>query len=285
MNQDIISLYDEYTHAPLERRVFLTKLAELTGGMAAALALLPLLESNTVLAAEYNPGDETLHTARIQYKGATGDIQAYIAHPKLAKRLPGVFVIHENRGLNPHIEDVARRLALEGFFAVAPDLLSPSGGTPTNEDAARELIGKLNPNDTIQNLIAGIEHIAKMPESNGKVGAIGFCWGGGTVGQLSLQAQSLKAGVVYYGRPPKPNEAEKISAPLLLHYAGLDTRVNEGVPAFEEALKQAKKRYTLYMYDGVNHAFNNNTSQARYNKEAAETAWKRTVAFLKDHLS
>lgn len=284
MNQDIINLYDEYAHAPLERRIFLTRLAELAGGMATALTLLPMLESQTALATQHT-GDETLHTARMHYKGSTGEIQAYIAHAKAAKRLPTVLVIHENRGLNSHIEDITRHFALEGFFAIAPDLLSPVGGTPTNEDAARELIGKLTLNDTMNNLIAGIDYFAKTPESNGNVGAVGFCWGGATVGELSVQTRTLKAGVVYYGRQPKTNDVEKITAPLLLHYAGLDTRVNQGIPAFEDALKQAGKRYTLYMYEGVNHAFNNNTSQARYNKEAAETAWKRTVTFLKEQLA
>ena len=288
MNQDIINLYDEYTHTPLDRRTFLTRLAELVGGLSAALALVPLLEANQAHAAQLAPNDERLETARIGYPGATGEIKVYSAAPKGAGKLPTVLVIHENRGLNPHIEDVTRRLALEGFFAIAPDLLSPLGGTPQNEDAARELIGKLVLTDTMRNLAAAVTHFAKDVHSNGNVGAMGFCWGGGTVGELAVNAPSLnapnfKAGVVYYGRQPKAG-IENITAPLLLHYAGLDTRVNEGIPAFEEALKKAGKKYTLHVYDGVNHAFNNDTSQARYNKEAAETAWKRTVAFLKEQL-
>lgn len=284
MNQDIINLYDEYTHAPLDRRTFLERLAKLTGGLAAAMALVPLLEANQAHAAQLAPDDARLETERTSYKGATGDVKVYTANPKGASKLPTVLVIHENRGLNPHIEDVTRRIALEGFFAIATDLLSPLGGTPSNEDTAREMIGKLVATETIQNLVAGIAFFAKQPRSNGNVGAMGFCWGGGTVGDLAVNAPSLKAGVVYYGRQPKADAVEKISAPLLLHYAGLDERVNAGIPAFEEALKKAQKKYTLYVYEGVNHAFNNDTSQARYNKQAAETAWGRTVAFLKEQL-
>ncbi len=284
MNQEIINLYDEYTHAPLERRIFLARLAEITGSMTAALALLPLLETRQVHAQQIVPTDERLIAERTMYKGATADIKCYIAVPKGSEKLPAVLVIHENRGLNAHIEDVARRLALAGFLAIAPDLLSPLGGTPTNEDSARELIGKLVAVDTVRNLIAGIEYGTKHQRSNGKVGAVGFCWGGGMVGELAVNASTLGAGVVYYGRQPKLTEVDKISAPLLLQYAGLDTRINEGIPAFEEALKKAQKKYTVHVYDGVNHAFNNDTSPARYNKQAAELAWQRTIAFLQQHL-
>ncbi|MCU0427092.1 MAG: dienelactone hydrolase family protein [Candidatus Kapabacteria bacterium] len=283
MNQEIINLYDEYTHTPLDRRTFLTRLAELAGGLSAAMALVPLLEANQAHAAQLAPDDTRLETARAVFPGGTGEVKAYTAAPKGASKLATVLVIHENRGLNPHIEDVTRRIALEGFFAIAPDLLSPLGGTPQNEDAARELIGKLVLADTMKNLAAAIAHFGKDARSNGNVGAMGFCWGGGTVGELAVNSPNLKAGVVYYGRQPKVG-IEAISAPLLLHYAGLDARVNEGIPAFEEALKKAGKKYTLHTYEGVNHAFNNDTSQARYNKEAAETAWKRTVAFLKEQL-
>jgi carboxymethylenebutenolidase len=284
MNQDIIHLYDEYTHTPLDRRTFLTRLAELTGGLAAAMAMIPLLEANQAHAAQLAPNDERLETERTSYKGVTGDVKVYTANPKGATKLPTVLVIHENRGLNTHIEDITRRIALEGFFAIATDLLSPLGGTPSNEDTAREMIGKLAAVETIQNLTAGITFFAKQQRSNGNVGAMGFCWGGGTVGELAVNASNLKAGVVYYGRQPKAIDVEKISAPLLLHYAGLDTRVNEGIAAFEESLKKAQKKYTLYVYEGVNHAFNNDTSQARYNKQAADTAWGRTIAFLKTEL-
>jgi carboxymethylenebutenolidase len=284
MDQRIIDLYDEYTHAPLDRRVFLARLAQLTGSTAAAMALVPLLEANQARAALVSPEDQRLEIARTTYPGATGDIKAYMAYPKGSAKLPAVIVIHENRGLNPHIEDVTRRLALEGFLAFAPDLLSPAGGTPANEDTARDMINKLDAKQTVQNLVSAIAFLKKHAQGNGKVGAVGFCWGGGMVGELAVNAPDLDAGVVYYGRQPQAADVEKIKAPLLLQYAGQDARINEGIPAFEEALKKGNKQYTLYIYEGAQHAFNNDTSEARYNKQAAEQAWSRTVAFLKEHL-
>jgi len=284
MDQKIIDLYDEYTHAPLDRRVFLARLAQLTGSTAAAIALVPLLEANQARAALVSPEDQRLETGRTTYAGPTGDIKAYMARPQGAAKLPAVIVIHENRGLNPHIEDVTRRIALEGFLALAPDLLSPSGGTPENEDTARDMIGKLDGQQTVQNLVSAITFLEKHANGNGKVGAVGFCWGGGIVGDLAVNAPDLDAGVVYYGRQPKATDVEKIKAPLLLQYAGQDTRLNEGIPAFEEALKKANKPYTVYIYEGAQHAFNNDTSEARYNKSAAEQAWSRTIAFFKEYL-
>jgi carboxymethylenebutenolidase len=284
MDQKIIDLYDEYTHAPLDRRVFLSRLAQLTGSTAAAMALVSVLEANQARAAIVSPEDQRLETGRITFPGATGDIKAYTARPKGAAKLPAVIVIHENRGLNPHIEDVTRRMALEGFLALAPDLLSPMGGTPTNEDTARDMIGKLDGQQTVQNLVVAITFLEKHANGNGKVGAVGFCWGGGMVGELAVNAPELDAGVVYYGRQPKAADVEKIRAPLLLQYAGQDARINEGIPAFEEALKKANKKYTLYIYDGAQHAFNNDTSEARYSKPTAEQAWSRTIAFFKEHL-
>jgi carboxymethylenebutenolidase len=284
MDQKIIDLYDEYTHAPLDRRVFLARLAQLTGSTAAAIALVPLLEANQARAALVSPEDQRLETGRTTYAGPTGDIKAYMARPQGAAKLPAVIVIHENRGLNPHIEDVTRRIALEGFLVLAPDLLSPAGGTPDNEDTARDMIGKLDGQQTVQNLVSAITFLEKHANGNGKVGAVGFCWGGGIVGDLAVNAPDLDAGVVYYGRQPKATDVEKIKAPLLLHYAGQDTRINEGIPAFEEALKKANKPYTVYIYEGAQHAFNNDTSEARYNKSAAEQAWSRTIAFFKEHL-
>ena len=284
MDQKIIDLYDEYTHTPLDRRVFLARLAQLTGSTAAAMALVPLLEANQARAAIVSPEDQRLETSRITYPGATGDIKAYMALPKGAAKLPAVIVIHENRGLNPHIEDVTRRIALEGFLALGPDLLSPMGGTPTDEDAARDMISKLDSQQTVQNLAAAVSFLKKQAHGNGKVGVMGFCWGGGMSGALAVNAPDLDAAVVYYGVQPKAADVGKIEAPLLLHYAGQDARIDEGIPAFEEALKKANKKYTLYMYEGAQHAFNNDTSEARYNKPAAEQAWSRTVAFLKENL-
>lgn len=287
MDKPILDLYDEYTHAPLPRRVFLERLSLLTGSAAAAAAILPFLEVRSVEAGISAPDDPRLLIKRITYSGVTGDIKGCLVEPKPTKmpaKHPAVIVIHENRGLTPHIEDVTRRFALEGFVALGVDMLSPVGGTPANEDAARELFTKLDPVQTVQNAAAAIPYLEKNATSNGKVGAVGFCWGGGMVGDLAVNAPNLDAGVVYYGRQPKAEDVPKIVAPLMLQYASLDTRINEGIPAFEKALKDAKKSYVLHMYEGVNHAFNNDSSAARYNKEAADLAWSRTIAFFKEKL-
>ena len=286
MQQEIIDLYDDYTHSRLDRRVFLKRLAQLAGSMAAAEALLPLLSANQARAAILAPDDARVAATRVNFAGGKGEVKAYEVRPKEAKgKLPAVVVIHENRGLNAHIEDVTRRLALEGFLALAPDLLSSAGGTPADEDAAREAIGKLVAEEVTADLEAALAYLAKHQAGNGKVGAVGFCWGGLRVGELAVAAgANLGAGVVYYGRQPKSEDVPKIKAPLLLHYASLDTRIAEGIPAFEAALKENKKTYTLYNYEGANHAFNNDTSEARYNQEAATLAWSRTVAFFKQHL-
>lgn len=284
MDQRFIDLYDEYTHAPLERRVFLKRLARLAGGVAAAAALVPLLESNYARAVMVQLDDQRLEISRLSYPGATGAVKAYMARPKDAGKLPAVVVIHENRGLNAHIEDVTRRMALEGFLAFGPDLLSPLGATPADEDVAREMIGKLDLGQTTQNLVSAVAFLKQHAHGNGQVGAVGFCWGGGPVGELVVNAPDLNACVVYYGLQPRAADIEKIRAPLLLHYAGLDQRINKGIPAFEEALKKTGKQYTLYMYEGANHAFNNDMSEARYNKQAAEQAWARTIAFFRANL-
>ena len=288
MDKSILDLYDEYTHAPLPRRVFLERLVRLTGSAAAAAAILPMLEVRSVSASVVAPDDPRLASERVTYQGVTGDIKGYLVRPrpavKKSPKLPAVIVIHENRGLTPHIEDVTRRVALEGFLALGVDMLSPVGGTPANEDAARELFTKLDPVQTVQNLSAAVTFLEKHPNGNKRVGAVGFCWGGGMVGELAVNAPALDAGVVYYGRQPKAADVPKIVAPLMPHYASLDTRINEGIPAFEAALKSAKKAYTLHMYEGVNHAFNNDSSAARYNKEAADLAWSRTIAFLRERL-
>jgi len=281
MDQRIIDLYDEYTHRSLDRRKFLEQVATLTGSMAAALALLPLLQASPARAALVPADDARLETGNITYAGATGEVRAYLARPKAAAKRPAVIVIHENRGLTAHIQDVTRRVALDGFLAFAPDLLSPSGGTPADEDAARDAIRKLDAGKTVQDLVAAVDFLAQHKHGNGKVGAMGFCWGGGMVGDLAVASPQLDAGVVYYGRQPDAAQVDKIAAPLLLHYAGLDERINAGIPAFEEALKKAGKKYTLYVYDGVNHAFNNDTSEARYDKTAATLAWSRTIEFLR----
>ncbi|MEX1203692.1 MAG: dienelactone hydrolase family protein [Dongiaceae bacterium] len=285
MDQRIIALYDAFTHGALDRRGFIERLSKLAGGSAAALALIPLLRANKAAAAMIDPADDRLAIAPMSFAGSGGDVRAYVAKPKGGQGLPAVVVIHENRGLNPHIEDVARRMGLAGFLAVAPDFLSPAGGTPADEDKAREMIGALDPQQTVANAKAAVAAARGHADGNGKVGAVGFCWGGGLIGQLAVADPTLDAGVVFYGRAPDPAEVPNIEAPLLLHYAGLDERINAGVPAFQEALDKAGKDYTLYMYDGANHAFHNDTSAARYDKAAAELAWSRTTGFFKRRLA
>ncbi len=207
-----------------------------------------------------------------------------MARPKGDEKLPGVVVIHENRGLNPHIEDVTRRVALEGFLAVAPDALTPLGGTPEDPDKAPPLIQKLDSQSTIQNYVAAVRYLKTHPGSTGKVGAVGFCWGGAMANQVAVNSPDLSAAVPYYGRQPASEDVPKIKAPLLLHYAGLDEGINKGIPAYEAALKKASVDYKIYMYEGAQHAFNNDTNPARYNKEAAQLAWQRTISFLKEKL-
>jgi len=284
MDQKIIDLYDEYTHELLDRREFLKKLSILVAGTAAANALLLLLENNYAKAEIVSKGDPRLLTDHIKYPGATGDVRAHFARPKGDEKLPGVVVIHENRGLNPHIEDVTRRVALEGFLAIGPDALSPLGGTPKDPNKARELIGKLDSQSTVQNYVAAVRYLKTHPASTGKVGVIGFCWGGGMANQVAVNSPDLSAAVPYYGRQPAAEDVSKIKASLLLHYAGDDERINKGIPAYEAALKKASVDYKIYMYEGAKHAFNNDTNAARYNKEAAQLAWQRTISFLKEKL-
>jgi carboxymethylenebutenolidase len=283
MDQRIIDLYDEYTHAPLDRRVFLERLALLTGSTAAAVAVLPLLE-NRAVAAVIEPNDSRIVATDVTFAGQGGDVKGYLVKPAAGGKTGAVLVVHENRGLNAHTEDVARRLAVDGFLALAVDFLSPAGGTPSDEDQAREMIGKLDPAQTTANAVAAVAFLRGHADGNGKVGAVGFCWGGGQIGQIAVTDPTLDAAVVYYGRTPDPADVAKIQAPLLLHYAGQDNRINEGVPAFREALDKAGVTYTLHMYEGAQHAFNNDTSAERYNPEAAKLAWDRTLAFFAENL-
>jgi carboxymethylenebutenolidase len=284
MDQKIIDLYDEYTHELLDRREFLRRLSVLAGSTAAAIALLPLLENNNAKAEVVPKDDSRLYTEHMKYPGATGEVLAYLARPKGDEKIPGVVVIHENRGLVPHIEDVTRRVALEGFLAIAPDALTPLGGTPEDPEKAPSLIQKLDSQSTIQNYLAAVRYLKTHPVSTGKIGAIGFCWGGAMANQVAVHSPDVLAVVPYYGRQPASEDVSKIKASLLLHYAGLDEGINKGIPAYEEALKKASIDYKMYMYEGANHAFNNDTNPARYNKEAAQLAWKRTISFLKEKL-
>jgi len=284
INQEIIRLYDEYTHAPLPRRVFLKRLSALAGGGAAAAALLPLLENNYAQAAMVAEDDPRIEVARVSYDAGGQAIAGYLAKPKDGTGLAAVVVIHENRGLNPHIQDVARRFGAEGFLALAPDMLSPVGGTPADEDAARDMIGKLDREKTIAGLVAAVPYLKGRPEVSGGVGCVGFCWGGAMANNMAVHSPDLVAAVAYYGRQPSAEEAARIKARLMLHYAGIDPGVNAGIPAYEEALKRAGVDYRLFMYEGANHAFNNDTNAARYDADAARLAWGRTVDFLRQSL-
>jgi carboxymethylenebutenolidase len=286
MDQTLIDLHDDYSHGRTNRREFLYRLAKVAGGTAAALAMMPFFENDYALAQTVAETDPRLTTSKVEYDAGTGGkVAGYLAQPKDGKKHPAVIVIHENRGLNPHIQDVARRLAAEGFLALAPDALSPLGGTPADETKATELIGKLDAAETVARLAAAIPFLAKHAGSTGKVGVVGFCWGGGMVNRVAVAAgASLAAGVSYYGPQPPAADVPKIQAPLLLHYGSLDTRINAGIDAYEAALKENKKTYEKFMYEGANHAFNNDTNAARYHKESATLAWTRTVAFLKNYL-
>ncbi|MEZ0483860.1 dienelactone hydrolase family protein [Fibrella aquatica] len=284
MDQRIINLFDEYTHKPLKRDDFLKRLAKLTGSMAAAMTVLPLLEVNYAEAATVPQHDDRIKTESITYPGADTTMKGYLARPAAAGKYPAVVVIHENRGLNPHIEDVTRRLALAGFLAVAPDALSAAGGTPTDETKMRELFGKLDATVTRNNFVKAVEYLKSHPDSTGKVGCVGFCWGGAMSNQLAIHAPDLKAAVPFYGRQPEAADVPKIKAAVQLHYGGLDERVNAGIPAYEAALKAANVPYELYIYEGAQHAFNNDTAPTRYNEAAAKLAWERTTKFLKDKL-
>ncbi len=283
MDQRIVDLYDSFTHGGISRRRFLDRLAEIAGSSAAALALLPLLQNDYARAATVAPDDARLAIEKVTYEAQGTSINGYLARQKGKERLPAVLVIHENRGLNPHIEDIARRLALDGFLALAVDMLSPLGGTPPDEDKARDMIGTLNAGETAQRIAAAVPYLATRPESNGKVGTVGFCWGGGMVNRLAVLSPQLRAAVAYYGVQPPADQVKSIHAALLLHYAGLDQRVNAGIAGYEAALKAAGKTFSVYVYPGVNHAFNNDTS-SRYDKAAAALAWGRTVAFLHEYL-
>jgi carboxymethylenebutenolidase len=282
----IIALYDEYTHTPLPRRTFLERLAVLAGGTTAAAALLPLLDNNYARAAIVEPADARIATERVRIRVPSGEMTVYVATPRSgpAKR-GGVVAVHENRGLNPHIEDIARRLALAGFTGVAVDLLSSQGGTPTDEDKAREMFMRIDPKIAVADLVAVVDWVAARPDANGRVGAVGFCWGGGMVNLLATASPKLAAGVPFYGVAPPSADVAKIRARMLIHYAGNDARVNATRPDYEAALKAAHVDYRMFVYDGAEHAFNNDTAGARYNAAAATLAWSRTIEFLQQALA
>jgi carboxymethylenebutenolidase len=281
--QPIIDLYDAYTHVPLPRRVFLDRLTKLAGGTAAAMALLPLLENNYARAEMVPEDDPALVTETAQ----AGALSVYVAKPAdAAGPLPAIVVIHENRGLNPHIKDVARRAALAGYVAIAPDYLSADGTpTPENEDQARDEIGALDDAETLANGLAVLQYARSgRDDVDGSTGVVGFCWGGGQANSLAVNDPELDAAVAFYGRQPSAEDAARIKAALLLHYAGLDDNINPGIEAYTQALDAAGVAYEMHMYDGVNHAFHNDTNAARYDEAAATLAWQRTIAFFDQHL-
>ncbi len=285
--QQAIELYDRYTHEGMDRRLFMARMTAIAGSAAAASALIATIAADPAAAAIVPPTDKRVRTATIKLLGTNGlpSYTAYTAEPATGAREASVIVIHENRGLNDHGRDVARRLALSGFQGVAVDFLSPLGGTPADENKARDLIGKLDLSASTAHAVAMLEELAKRKGGNGKVGVVGFCWGGAFVNRLAVAAgDRLGAGVSYYGVAPDPAEASRVTAPLVIQLAGLDERVNKSAFPWISALRAAGKPAKYFNYEGVNHAFNNDTSAERYNKAASDLAWKRTIAAFRIHL-
>ena len=282
MSSETKGLYKKHGRDAMHRREFLEKLAALAGGTA-AVVLLPANESEAAPAQVVARDDPRLETEYIKYATESGEMRAYKARPKGAGKLAAVIVIHENRGLNAHIEDITRRVALEGLMAVAPDALTAFGGTPENPDEARPLFQKLDRETNTTTFVAAVAYLKTHPQATGKVGCMGFCWGGGVTNQVAVQSPDLNAAVPFYGMQPAPEDVSKIKAAMLIHYAGDDESINAGIPAFEESLKKAGVEHTIHVYEGADHAFMNDTG-TRYNKEAAELAWRRTIDFLKEKL-
>jgi len=280
MENKILNLYRKFKNGLIGRREFIKRLSILIG----AFTLFPLSGGNNVRGEVTSKDDPRLQTEFIKYPGETGDIRGYFAKPKGDEKLPGVVIIHENRGLNLHFEDVTRRVALERFLAITPDALSPFGGTPGDPDKARELIGKLDTPLTIKNYVAAVKYLKTHPSCTGKVGVIGFCWGGAMANQVAVHSQDVLAVVPFYGRQPRSEDVPKIKASLLLHYAEMDEMINKGIAEYEASLKKASVEYQIYIYKGTKHAFLNDTNPERYHKEAAELAWKRTINFLNEKL-
>lgn len=275
MDQEIINLYDEYTHSNLSRKSFISRLVKITGSLGVAMTIIPMLENNYAAAKTIN--DANIVTEDVTYPALNGEMKGFLAKPKSKKKLGTIMVIHENRGLNPHIKEVAKRVAAAGYIALAVDALSPFGGTPANEEEARGLIAKIDAAKNLQNFLDGLTYLRKLADGNGKTAVLGFCWGGGMVNDLAVNDPELNAAVAYYGRQAKAEDASKIKASLLLHYGGLDERINAGIPAYEAALEANKIDYQIFVYPEVNHAFNNDSSPTRYNEAAAKIAWERTL--------
>jgi len=286
LDRNVMRLFDGYVHGQITRREFIDRAAAFTASGVTAAALLGSLSPDYALAQQVDPDDDSISVGYKKYpspKGA-GVMQGYFVRPAGAQhKSPGVVVIHENRGLNPYIEDVARRLGIAGFIAFAPDALTPLGGYPGNDDDGRTLQRQRDSAEMVEDFVAAAEFLAKHPDCSGKVGAVGFCFGGGMSMRLAVRLPELAAAVAFYGRHPAADEARSIRAPLMLHHAGLDERVNATWPDFEEALKDADRDFINYEYADVNHGFHNDTTP-RYNKQAAELAWQRTIDFFASHL-
>lgn len=282
---EVLRLFDAYVHGALSRRGFIDRAAPFTAGASAA-AVLASLSPDYARAQQVQEGDSRIRAERITYESSQGhgSIDAYLVRPSSAEgRLPGVVVVHENRGLNPYIEDVARRLGTAGYLALAPDGLTPKGGYPGNDNDGRRLQAELDRDKLVEDFAAAVSHLQGRPDCTGKVGIVGFCFGGFVVNALAVRIPDLAAGVAFYGRQPPASAVQQINAPLMLHYAELDTRINQGWPDFEAALQANGKTYAAHMYAGVNHGFHNDTTP-RFDESAANLAWTRTIDFFGQHL-
>jgi carboxymethylenebutenolidase len=284
MKKKMSSAFGDYGKGQLPRRRFLTRLAILTGSITSALSLFPVIKGKALLNIPLSDQTEPIRESMVEYPCVTGKMKAFLALPDNESKFPAVIVIHENRGLVPHIKEVTRRMAKEGFLSLAPDALSPVGGTPDDISNVGELFAKLDSNETTQNFVSAVAYLKTHPNSSGKVGCTGFCWGGAMTNQVAVKSEDLDAAVPYYGRQPEPDDVKKIKAPVLAHYAENDERINAGIAAFEEALKAAGKEYHIFIYPGTGHGFNNDTNPGRYPPEAAKLAWDRTIDFFRDKL-
>ena len=285
MDSRVIDLYNEYVHSALPRREFLVRLAKLTGSVAAAAAVLSLIEPNYARARQVEEKDRRLATSYVKYPGLTGEVRAYRARPKGKGKLPAVLVIHENRGLNAHIEDVARRAALAGYLAIAPDGLTSAGGAPADQEQARDLFAKTDPAKIAGDILTAVPWLTANAESTGKLGVVGFCYGGGMALRCAVDQPRVAAAVCFYGRTLSAEDVAKLKTPVLLHYAGKDERINAGIPEFRAALDANGVPYSLNMYPGTQHGFHNDSSEARYDAAAAKLAWDRTVDFFGTYLA
>jgi len=286
MDKKAIDLYNEYIHGDLPRRAFLKRLAGIAGSAAAASAMLPLLEPNYAWGQQVSEDDARLETGYVEYAGSAAAVRAYWAKPAgVASPLPGVLVIHENRGLNAHIEDVARRAALAGYLALAPDGLTFAGGAPADQEAARDLFGRSDRGRITDDVIAGVPYLAGRPDCTGRIGTVGFCYGGGVSLLCAAREPAVVAAVCFYGSPLSAEDTARVRVPLMMHYAGNDERINQSIPAFRKLLDEHAIAYSLHMYPGTNHGFHNDSSEARYDEAAAEQAWRRTLALFESSLA